>query len=590
MSFVHLHCHSEYSLLDGAIRIDDLIRRALELEQPALAITDHGNMHAAWEFQEKAKKAKIKPILGMEAYVAPRSRTERGRPAPGAKPYHHLVVLARDAQGYRNLVKLSSLAFTEGFYVKPRIDRELLAKYSGGLIVSSACLAGEVAGHLMEDRWDAAREAAEWYANVFKDRYYLEVQGHDSEGQAELNRRIFKLAGDLGLPVVATNDAHFLRREDHDAHDVLLCIGLGKDLQDADRMHYDRGLYFKSHAEMAERFAGRHEVLENTLRVADEIDVQFQKKYHVPSFPLPPDVATENDLLVRLATAGAIRRYADPLPREVQERLDYELGVILQTGYAGYFLIVADFIQAARDRGIPVGPGRGSAAGSLVAYALGITNVCPLRFDLLFERFLNPERVSMPDIDVDFCFERRGEVIEYVRQKYGKEAVGQIVTFGTMKSRAAVKDVARVLRIPPGEADRITKLIPSGPAYSLNIREAAAKVDELRDLIRDNPSYERLIKLSSRIEGISRHMSVHAAGVVIAPGPLSDYVPVCTAPTRGAGAAADGDESIITQYEMGALEKVGMLKMDMLGLKTLTVIHDAVHMIAARHGSAPQMD
>ncbi|HEX6433880.1 MAG TPA: DNA polymerase III subunit alpha, partial [Gemmatimonadales bacterium] len=312
--------------------------------------------------------------------------------------------------------------------------------------------------------------------------------------------------------------------------------------------------------------------------------------YFLPVFPRPGTYATDEELLNHLAISGAEQRYGTPLPPAVQDRLTYELEVIERAGYAGYFLIVQDFIAAARERGIPVGPGRGSAAGSLVAYALGITNVCPLKFDLLFERFLNPERVSMPDIDVDFCFERRGEVIEYVRERYGRASVGQIVTFGTMKARAAVKDVARVLRIPPGEADRITKLIPSGPAYSLNIKEAEKKIDELRELVRGNPVYRRLVDLSSRIEGISRHLSVHAAGVVIAPGPLSDYVPVCTAPTKGAGAAADGDESIITQYEMGALEKVGMLKMDMLGLKTLTVIHDAATMIEGRHGARPDMD
>jgi DNA polymerase-3 subunit alpha len=369
MSFVHLHCHSEYSLLDGANRIDDLIRRAQELEQPGLAITDHGNLHAAWEFQEKAKKAKVKPIIGMEAYVAPGDRRTRGRPSPGAKPYYHLVLLARDIVGYRNLVKLSSLAYTEGFYSKPRVDRELLAKYSEGLIVSSACLAGEVAQHLMADNVDAAREAVSWYADVFKDRYYLEVQAHESEGQSKLNSRVFSLAEEMHLPVIATNDAHFLRADDHDAHDVLLCIGLGKDRSDADRMRYDRGLYFKSAPEIAGHFKGRPDVLENTLRIADEINVEFGKKYNVPAFPLPTGVATENDLLMTLAIAGAKERYGDPLPADVQQRLDYELGVITKTGYAGYFLIVADFIKAARDRGIPVGPGRGSAAGSLVAYA-----------------------------------------------------------------------------------------------------------------------------------------------------------------------------------------------------------------------------
>src|SRR3954470_11171439 len=375
MSFVHLHCHSEYSLLDGANRIDDLIRRAQEFEQPALAITDHGNLHAAWEFQEKAKKAGVRPIIGMEAYVAPGSRRERSRPGLGAKPYYHLVLLARDQIGYRNLVKLSSLAYTEGFYSKPRVDRELLAKHSEGIIVSSACLAGEIAQHLMQDRMDDAREAASWYAELFKDRYYLEVQAHESEGQSKLNGKIFKLAEDLGLPVIATNDAHFLKAEDHDAHDVLLCIGLGKDRSDADRMRYDRGLYFKSHEEIGAYFKDRPDVLENTLKIADEVDVEFGKKYHLPAFPLPAGAASENDLLMTLATAGAKERYGDPLPAHVQERLDYELGVIVKTGYAGYFLIVADFIKAARDRGIPVGPGRGSAAGSLVAYALKITNV-----------------------------------------------------------------------------------------------------------------------------------------------------------------------------------------------------------------------
>src|SRR6185312_1949396 len=386
-----------------------------------------------------------KPILGMEAYVAPGDRRSRTRATPGAKPYYHLVLLARDQVGYRDLVKLSSLAYTEGFYSKPRVDRELLARFSEGIIVSSACLAGEVAQHLMAENEAGAREAAEWYANVFKDRYYLEVQAHESEGQSTLNRRVFALADRLGLPVIATNDAHFLRAEDHDAHDVLLCIGLGKDRSDADRMRYDRGLYFKNANEIRAHFADRPEVLENTLKIADEVSLDFGKKYHLPAFPLPEGASSENELLTTLATAGAKERYGDPLPENVQERIDYELGVITKTGYAGYLLIVSDFIKAARDRGIPVGPGRGSAAGSLVAYGLRITDVCPLKYDLLFERFLNPERVSMPDVDVDFCFERRGEVIEYVRQKYGKESVCQIVTFGTMKSRAAIKDVGRTL-------------------------------------------------------------------------------------------------------------------------------------------------
>src|SRR6185437_2547592 len=386
-----LHCHSEYSLLDGANRIDDLIARALEFEQPALAITDHGNLHAAFEFQEKAKKAKLRAIIGMEAYVAPGDRRERSRPRPGAKPYFHLIILAESETGYRNLVKLSSLAYMEGFYSKPRVDRELLARYREGLIVSSACLAGEIATNLMDDRYDDAKAAALWYGDVFDGRYYLEVQAHDAGGlQSKLNAQVFRLAADTGLPVIATNDAHFLRRSDHDAHDVLLCIGLGKDLEAPDRMRYDDGLYFKSAPEIAAHFPDRPDVLENTLRIADQVHIELGKTYHVPSFPLPNGVATENELLVRLAEAGARERYGDPLPDEVRRRLDYELGVITTTGYAGYFLIVADFIAAARDRGIPVGPGRGSAAGSLVAYALRITDVCPLKFDLLLSASSTP--------------------------------------------------------------------------------------------------------------------------------------------------------------------------------------------------------
>ena len=591
MSFVHLHCHSEYSLLDGANRIDDLIQRAVELEQPALAITDHGNLHAAWEFQEKAKKANVKPIIGMEAYVATGDRRARTKAASGtaSKPYYHLILLARDAAGYANLVKLSSLAYTEGFYSKPRVDRELLQRHNEGLIVSSACLAGEVAQRLMADNVEAARAAAAWYAEVFAGRYYLEVQAHDSPGQTELNRRVFALAVELGLPVVATNDAHFLRSEDHDAHDILLCIGLGKDRNDADRMRYDRGLYFKSAPEIVNRFPDRPDVLENTLRIADEVQVEFGKKYHLPAFRLPPGVSSENDLLTTLAIAGAQERYGDPLPDNVRERLDYELSVITTTGYAGYFLIVWDFIKAARDRGIPVGPGRGSSAGSLVAYALRITNVCPLTYDLLFERFLNPERVSMPDVDVDFCFERRGEVIEYVRQKYGKESVCQIVTFGTMKSRAAIKDVGRTLGFTPAETDALAKLIPNQPNFSLTVREAVDQIAELGKLYRADERYRQLLDYAMALEGLSRHTGVHAAGVVIAPGPVDDYVPICTQSSKGAG-SNDEESVVVSQYDMNCLEKAGMLKMDFLGLTTLTVIHDTLASITARTGESLDLD
>ncbi len=591
--FCHLHCHSEYSLLDGANRIGDLVKRAKEFEQPALALTDHGCMFGAWVFQEQAKKAGIKPIIGMEAYVAPGSRLERAK-AKGEKGYYHLVLLARDFQGYRNLTKLTSIGYTEGFYSKPRIDREVLRQYSEGLIVTSACLAGEIAQHLMEDRWEEAREAVAWHQDVFRDRYYLEVQGHDSQGQDELNRRIFRLAEEMNVPVVATNDAHFLKAEDHQAHDVLLCIGLGKDFTDPNRMKYDDQLYFKSGPEMAERFPDRPDVLENTLRIADEINWSYPKGYNVPAFPVQEEgFQTEDEMIRGWVWQGAVERYAgnapagaEPrtvLPAEVVERVEYELDVITKLGYSGYFLITADFIREARKRGIPVGPGRGSAAGSIVAYCMGITDICPIQFDLLFERFLNPERVSMPDIDVDFCFERRGEVIEYVREKYGRDAVGQIITFGTMKSRAVVKDVGRTLGFTPQETDRLAKLIPNSPAYSLTVAEAVEKIPEVKELYDSDDRYRQLLDYSTTLEGLSRHSSVHAAGVVIAPGPLDEYVPVCTQSTKGAG--GNGESIIVTQYDMTCLEKAGMLKMDFLGLKTLTVIYDAVVDIRRRHGA-----
>jgi DNA polymerase-3 subunit alpha len=590
--FVHLHTHSEYSLLDGANRIPDLVSHVRKLGMDSLAVTDHGNMHAAWSFYEEAKLQGIRPILGFEAYLAFGPRQAREKPAWAPSAYSHLVLLARNRTGYRNLVRLTSIGFTEGFYRRPRIDKDVLAEHAEGIVFLAACLSGEVSLHLRQGKYDEAKKSAEWFARTFgSDGFWLEIQQHGIPEERLVAEGMLRLGQELGLGVVATNDAHYLRREDAEAHDVLLAIGTGSDLDDPKRFRFTgQESYVKSEKEMRALFPDQPDALANTARVADLCEFDFEKRYFLPSFPRPAGYASDEALLEHLAREGAERRYGTPLPPEVAERLAYELGVINRAGYAGYFLIVQDFIAAARDRGIPVGPGRGSAAGSIVAYALGITNVCPLKFDLLFERFLNPERVSMPDIDVDFCFERRGEVIEYVRERYGRGSVGQIVTFGTMKARAAVKDVARVLRIPPGEADRLTKLIPSGPAYALTVEEARKKVDELRDLVQANPGYERLMDLSSRIEGISRHMSVHAAGVVIAPGPLAEYVPVCTAPTKGAGAGADGEDAIITQYEMGALEKVGMLKMDMLGLKTLTVIHDAVLMIAGHTGVDVDVD
>ncbi len=584
MSFVHLHTHSEYSLLDGANRLTDLVHQAKEYEMPGLALTDHGCLFGAWTFHKLAKKEGIKPIIGMEAYVAPGDRRDRTRSNRIERPYYHLVLLARDIEGYRNLMKLSSIGYTEGFYHRPRIDREVLAAHSEGLIVSSACMAGEVANNIMADNWEGAKESADWYANLFQDRYYLEVQAHDSEGQADLNTKIFKLSEEMGLPVVATNDAHFLEMEDHEAHDVLLCIGLGRDRSDPDRMRYDQGLYFKSAGEIAEHFPDRPDVLDNTLKIAEEVNLGFKKSYHLPAFPLPKDHTDENGFLVHIATEGAKKRYGEPLPEAVQERLDYELGVITETGYAGYFLITWDFIDWARQNGIPVGPGRGSAAGSIVAYVLWITNLDPLEFGLLFERFLNPERISMPDIDIDFCYQRRAEVIGYVKEKYGQDAVGQIITFGTMKSRAVIRDVGRTLGFEPFETDKIAKMIPNAPGQTFTVEKAVKKLKDVKKLYDRGGRHKKLFDYSMTLEGLSRHSSVHAAGVVIAPGPLDDYVPVCIQTGKNDPNGDSNDVMHVTQYDMNCLEDVGMLKMDFLGLKTLTVIHDTVESVKNRSG------
>ncbi len=577
MSFVHLHTHSEYSLLDGANRISSLLDRAIELGMPAAALTDHGNLHGAWEFQEKAKAKKIRPIIGMEAYIAYGDRRAKERPLGAPADYAHLVLLAANPEGYRNLVRLSSIGYREGFYRRPRIDRSVMEQHHKGLIVLSACLSGEVAKFLQLQRYDDAKAAASWYARVMGDgNYWLEVQDHGIPGQDQVNEGVFQIAEELGLGVVVTNDAHYLRREDADSHDILLCIGTGKDRDDPNRLRfYGEESYLKSPEEMAALFPERPDLLSNTVEIAERCELEFDTSYKLPAFPLPEEYDEDVVMLRALAESGARERFGDPLPEAVRERLEYELGVITKTGYSGYFLIVWDFIRAARELDIPVGPGRGSSAGSIVAYALRITDVDPLRFGLLFERFLNPERISMPDIDIDFCYERRGEVIDYVRQKYGAESVGQIITFGTMKARAVVRDVGRVLGFAPAETDRLAKLIPSGPGYSLTVRKATRKVHELKEVYKNDPKTKQLLDYAMRIEGLSRHSSVHAAGVVIAPGPLDDYVPVCTDTKNGA-------DSVITQFDMLALEKAGMLKMDFLGLRTLTVISDAEAALAER--------
>src|SRR6266700_1640222 len=585
MAFVHLHTHSEYSLLDGANRIPDLLDRVQALGMDSLAITDHGNLHGAWQFYTEAKARNVRPILGFEAYLAFGSRLKRERPTDAPGVYSHLVLLARNRRGYHNLVKLSSIGFLEGYYRRPRIDREVLERYHEGLIGLAACLSGEIALYLRQGNYEAAKASAQYFARVFgPDGFWLEVQSHGIADERVVAAGMFRLAAELGLPVVATNDAHYLKKEDAEAHDVLLAIGTGKDLDDPNRFRFfGQESYVKSEPEMAALFADHPEVLAETARVAERCEFDFEKRYFLPQYPRAPEFASDNDLLVHLARAGAAVRYGDPLPRAVQERLDYELGVISRTGYAGYFLIVYDIVKAAKDRGIPVGPGRGSAAGSLVAHALGITDIDPLAFDLLFERFLNPERVTMPDIDLDFCFERRGEVIQYVRERYGRESVGQIITFGTLKARAAFRDVARTLRVEAGEVDRFSKLIPAGwQGMNVTLAEAPERSPELRALARQDERVRKVLDLGARIEGLARHASVHAAGVVIAPGPLTDYVPVCL--------DAKDPNAIIPQYDMVALEKVGMLKIDLLGLKTLTVIHDASAMVRDRLGTPVDVD
>src|SRR5690242_17295673 len=584
MAFVHLHTHSEYSLLDGANRIPDLLERVQALGMDSLAITDHGNLHGAWQFYAEARARKVRPILGFEAYLAFGERHRRERPADAPGPYSHLVLLAKNRTGYHHLVKLSSIGFLEGFYRRPRIDREVLEQYADGVIGLAACLSGEIALYLRQGNYDAAKASAQYFADVFgPNGFWLEVQDHGLAEEKTVTAGMFQLARELGLPVVATNDAHYLRKEDAEAHDVLLAIGTGKDLDDPNRFRFfGQESYVKSEREMHALFPDQPEVVAETQRVAELCEFDFEKRYFLPQYPRPAEFASDNDLLVHLARAGATARYGEPFPAGVQERLDYELQVISHTGYAGYFLIVYDIVKAAKDRGIPVGPGRGSAAGSLVAYAIGITDIDPLTFDLLFERFLNPDRVSMPDIDLDFCFERRGEVIQYVRERYGRDSVGQIITFGTLKARAAFRDVARTLRVEPGEVDRFTKLIPGGPGVTVTLAEAPERSPDLKALMRQDERVRKVLELGSRIEGLARHASVHAAGVVIAPGPLTDYVPVCLAPQE--------PDAIITQYDMVALEQVGMLKIDILGLKTLTVLHDATQMVRERHGVALDLD
>ena len=567
--FVHLHNHSDYSLLDGASSIPRMLERAAALKMPALALTDHGSLFGAVEFYHEALKAGVKPILGMEAYVTRGKRQDRTRDTA-----HHLVLLARDERGFRNLMRLSSIAFLEGFYYKPRVDHEVLSLYSGGLLALSACPKGEVASDLLADDDAGATRTAMMYRDMFgADNYFLEIQNHGLEIEDKIRERMRGLAARTGIPLIATNDCHYLRHEDADAHDVLLCIQTGKTVEDAKRMRMNTDqLYFRSADEMKQRFTDFPEAILNTLAVAERCNLQLDfGKPLLPAFPLPPGVASPEAYLGDIARAELPSRYPR-VSEEIRKRFDYELDVICRMGFASYILIVRDFIAYARSKGIGVGPGRGSVAGSLVAFVLRITEIDPLQHGLIFERFLNPERVSMPDIDIDFDDMRRGEVIEYVKRTYGEQNVTQIITFGTMGAKGVVRDVGRALGMAFAEVDRLAKMVPDG--VGMTLERALEMSADLRNLPQKGPQHARLLKTARTLEGLARHASTHAAGVLITPGPLVDFVPLYR----------QKDESVTTQWDMKAIEKAGLLKMDFLGLRTLSVLEEAVQLIARREG------
>jgi DNA polymerase-3 subunit alpha len=567
--FVHLHQHSQYSLLDGACKIGALIETACHLRFPALALTDHGNMFGAIEFYNEAVKRGIKPILGIEAYIAPTSRFEKA--AHGIKDASfHLTLLVKNETGYRNLMKLATIGYLEGFYYRPRMDKEVLARFHEGLIGLSGCLKGEIAHHLRTDDMHGAERAALEYREIFgKDNFYIEIYRHGIEEQDRVVEGLRELAKNLGIPLVATNDVHYIHRADYESHDALLCIGTGANLDEPNRMRYATDqFYLKSAEEMAALFKDIPEALENTLAIAQKCNLELDfTKTHLPRFD-PPDGKMGEQYLRELCEDGLIRCMGE-IPPDYKKRLEGELSVIRSMNYVSYFLIVWDFIRYAREKGIPVGPGRGSAAGSLVAFALGVTDMDPIRHGLIFERFLNPERVSMPDIDIDFCYERRGEVIDYVKRKYGQENVAQIITFGTMMARGVVRDVGRVMNFSYQEVDRIAKLIPAEPHVTL---DHALKVEpRLKQLVDTDARVAKLIEVSKSLEGITRHASTHAAGVVISDVPLTEHTPLFKT-----------EDQVSTQYSMNALEKIGLLKMDFLGLKTLTVIDQTCKIVNRR--------
>ncbi|MBR0482359.1 MAG: DNA polymerase III subunit alpha [Firmicutes bacterium] len=591
MAFTHLHVHTEYSLLDGACRIDRLLSRAKELGQTAMAITDHGVMYGAVKFYEQAKKMGIKPIIGCEMYMAARTRFDRD----GAldREHNHLVLLAKNEQGYKNLIHLVSLGYKEGFYYKPRIDHELLSQFHEGLVCLSACLAGKVQHLLNIGDYEGAKKEATWFRDLFGDDYYLELQDQGLEEEIAVNRGLRKLSAELGIKMVATNDVHYIYREDSSAHDVLLCIGTKSNLSDTDRMRFPNDqFYLKSEEEMREIFSAVPEAIDNTQEIVDKCNFDFRfGEYHIPIFEIPEVFDAENQYFEYLCWTGLEYRYGSsqhapsakrPLPegkvlenmadyaptvsQELKDRMEYEIATIEKMGYVGYFLIVWDYVNFAKGNGIMVGPGRGSAAGSIVAYSLEITDIDPIHFQLIFERFLNSERVSMPDIDMDFCIERRGEIIDYVKQRYGVDNVSQISTFGTLKAKAVVKDVAKVMEVPFQRSLELTKMIPDD--LGITLEKALEKSPDFKNAYDTDPQVKAVVDTAKVLEGLARHVSTHAAGVVIAPQPVDAFVPL-----------VNSDTGLATQYTMTEIEHLGLLKMDFLGLRNLTAMRDCLEMI-----------
>ena len=575
--FVHLHLHTEYSLLDGANRIKDLPIRAKELGMDAMAITDHGVMFGCIDFYKACKANDVKPIIGCEVYVAPGSRFDKV--LDKSIKYNHLILLAKNMQGYRNLCKLVSIGFIDGYYYKPRIDKEMLEKYHDGLICLSACIGGEVPGHLLNGQDELAKNSALWFKNLFGEDYYLEVQANTMKEQYIVNQKLFKLSKEIGVPLVATNDAHYLKKEDAYNHEVLLCIQTGKRMSDSDRMKFKTDdFYVKSPEEMMKYFKDVPEAIENTIKIAEKCNVEFEFGHTIlPNYDVPVEFNTHYDYLKKLSYDGLYKRYGDNLSQEIIDRAEYELGTISSMGFVDYFLIVWDYINFAKTHDIPVGPGRGSGAGSVIAYALEITDIDPLKYGLIFERFLNPERISMPDFDVDFDYEKRQEVIDYVAKKYGHDNVSQIITFGTMSARMVIRDVARVLDFSYAEADKLAKMIPND--LHITIKKAMEVNRELNDIYESDERVKELLDIAMGLEGLPRQASTHACGIIIAKEPVVNYVPLYAR-----------DDIISTQYIMTTLEELGLLKMDFLGLRTLTVIRYCKELVKNNRGIDVEFD